>query len=242
MARKRMLSPSIWESESFSALSDFAKLVFIGLISLSDDEGRGRANPSYIKSTLFPYDEHRRVAEVKSALSEIARCTSTQLYSVNGNDYYVLTSWTRWQRIDKPSKSKLPAPPANGEGEAISKNSENEKFVECSASIVRTLDEGSTIKKEVEREREIKVNRSSRRFLSESEYAELCSFIGKADVDYYVERIKAFKERKPQAVFDVKATILKWKREDERRPQRTEKTYTTEELNAYFDRLTEDDL
>ena len=90
MARKRMLSPDIWESQSFSSLSDLSKIVFIGLISLADDDGRGKANPAFIKSTLFPYDENRRVAEVKSALSQIARCTSTQFYSVNGNDYYFL--------------------------------------------------------------------------------------------------------------------------------------------------------
>ena len=51
-----MIDPGIWQSEDFSKLSTLAKLVFIGLFSNADDEGRGRAKAAYIKSTLFPYD------------------------------------------------------------------------------------------------------------------------------------------------------------------------------------------
>ena len=108
MARKRMISPEIWESLSFSALSDFAKLVFISLISHADDEGRGKAKPGYITNITFPNDENRRVADVKKALSEIALCTSTQFYTVDGNEYYVMSNWPEYQKIDRPTKSKLP--------------------------------------------------------------------------------------------------------------------------------------
>lgn len=242
-----MLSPDIWESNSFSELSDLAKIVFIGLISLSDDEGRGKANPSYIKSMLFPYDENRRVADVKSALLEIARCTSTQFYNVNGNDYYCLTNWEKWQKIDRPSKSKLPAPPMCGEGEEVSKNSEKEKFDEGSTNTRRILDEGSSSNRsriEVEEEK----NRSSSTVvLSDGDYDYLCSSLGKEDTDYYIERVKAFLKKKPNAEFDAKATILKWAREDKAKakaqaPGKTEKSYSTEQLNALFDNLTEDDL
>lgn len=150
MARKRMLSPDIWESESFSLLSDLAKITFIGLISLADDDGRGKANPAFIKSTLFPYDEKRRVADIKSALSEIARCMSTQFYSVDGNDYYFLKNWTKWQKIDKPTKSKLPPPPNSatdsGVGVLLPESEKNEKFDEHSANTSRILGEGSTTK------------------------------------------------------------------------------------------------
>ena len=46
MARRRMIAPEIWESSSFSKLSNFAKLIFIGLISNADDEGKGIADPA----------------------------------------------------------------------------------------------------------------------------------------------------------------------------------------------------
>ena len=35
MARKRMIDPSIWQSEDFGKLSTLAKIVFIGLFSLA---------------------------------------------------------------------------------------------------------------------------------------------------------------------------------------------------------------
>lgn len=140
MARKRMISPEIWESQNFSQLSDLAKIVFISLFSHADDEGRGRADTGYIKSMTFPYDENRRVADIKQALSEIALRMSVQFYSVNGSDYYFMTSWERWQKIDKPSKSKLPPPPSVGEGGDICSA---EKFDEASANARRIFGEAS---------------------------------------------------------------------------------------------------
>lgn len=119
MARKRMISPEIWESSSFSALSDLSKIVFISLISHADDEGRGRAGASYIRSMTFPNDEDRRVADIKKTLTEIGSKMSVQFYAVDGNEYYVITNWLKWQKIDKPTKSKLPPPPIVGEGGTI---------------------------------------------------------------------------------------------------------------------------
>lgn len=135
-----MISPEIWESQNFSSLSDLAKIVFISLFSHADDEGRGVAKPSYITNITFPYDENRRVADIKKALLEIALRMSTQFYSVNGNEYYAMSNWKRWQKIDKPSKSKLPPPPKMGEGGDILNS---DQFDEHSANTPRTFDEPS---------------------------------------------------------------------------------------------------
>ena len=103
-----MIDPNIWQSEDFSKLSVLARLVFIGLFSNADDEGRGRAKAVYIKSILFPYDECLRVADVEEALHEIAAHLSILFYTVAGNEYYSLTHWNGWQRVDKPQPSKIP--------------------------------------------------------------------------------------------------------------------------------------
>ena len=108
MARKRMIDPNIWQSEDFGKLSNLAKVVFIGLFSLADDEGRGRANPMYLKSTLFPYNEKMRSTDVEVALSEISRNMSILFYSYNESNYYSLLSWNTFQKIDKPTESKIP--------------------------------------------------------------------------------------------------------------------------------------
>ena len=115
MARKRMIDPSIWQSEDFSKLSTLAKLVFVGLFSLADDEGRGRANPTYLKSSLFPYNEDLRSADIEKTLSEISSNMSVVFYSCDGSSYYSLLSWYNFQRIDKPTNSQLPAFNENNE-------------------------------------------------------------------------------------------------------------------------------
>lgn len=74
--------------------------------------------------------------------------------------------------------------------------------------------------------------------LSDDEYKELCEKIGKNDCDYYIERVKAFKVKHPEASFSPKATILKWHREDVQKeipaePQR----YTAEDLNKMCEEL-----
>lgn len=108
MARKRMIDPNIWQSEDFSKLSTLGKLVFIGLFSLADDEGRGRCNPVYLKSTLFPYEEGIRSADIDKTLSEISSNMSVIFYSCDGSSYYSLYNWNTWQKIDRPSESKIP--------------------------------------------------------------------------------------------------------------------------------------
>lgn len=108
MARKRMIDPNIWQSEDFSKLSTLGKLVFIGLFSLADDEGRGRCNPVYLKSILFPYEEGIRSADIDKTLSEISSNMSVIFYSCDGSSYYSLYNWNTWQKIDRPSESKIP--------------------------------------------------------------------------------------------------------------------------------------
>ncbi len=110
VARKRMIDPSIWESQDFSDLPDYlTKLVFIGLFSLADDEGRGSANPCLIKSKLFPYSESLRVADIKKSLAEIAAKMSVIFYKTcDGKEYYALTNWDKWQSVPKPSPSSIP--------------------------------------------------------------------------------------------------------------------------------------
>lgn len=109
MARKRMIDPGIWQSEDFGKLSTLAKLVFIGLFSNADDEGRGRANAIYLKSILFPYEESIRSADIDKTLSEISSNMSVVFYSCDGNTYYSLYNWDKWQTINRPTPSKIPA-------------------------------------------------------------------------------------------------------------------------------------
>lgn len=135
MARKRMIDPNIWQSEDFSKLSTLGKLVFIGLFSLADDEGKGRCNPVYLRSTLFPYDENLKSTDIDKTLLEISSNMSIIFYSNDGSNYYSLYNWSNWQKIDKPSKSKIP----DYDEEIMTR-----LFDEHSTNTSRILDEHST--------------------------------------------------------------------------------------------------
>ena len=147
MARRRMIDPNFWVSEDVAKLSVLARLVFLGLVSNADDEGRGRAKPAYLRSLLFPYDERPRLGEVESALAEIGRHLSVQFYTVEGNRYYALEHWHDWQSIDRPKPSRIPAPP---EEETRRVGEESPKDRRCVA------DESRLKEKEREKKRNLK--------------------------------------------------------------------------------------
>lgn len=54
--RIRTLKPELWQNEKVGDLSHGARLLFVGLITMADDEGRFRARPSVILGHVFPYD------------------------------------------------------------------------------------------------------------------------------------------------------------------------------------------
>ena len=145
MARKRMIDPNIWQSEDVAKLTVMGRYLFIGMISNADDEGKGRANPNYLKSMIFPYDD-MRVAEVEKALSEISHNTSVQFYQVGGNQYYRFLNWAKWQKVEKPSPSMIPDP------ENADEINESEAFPERSPKAPRTFPDESRLIEENRRE------------------------------------------------------------------------------------------
>lgn len=120
MPRKRMISPSFWTDEKLGQCKRDERLLFMGLISLADDEGRGRANPVLLRSSVFPYDD-LRVPDIDKWLRNLAGLHLIALYSVAGQSYYSLPGFRKHQTINKPTPSQLP-PPSEGEetGEILS--------------------------------------------------------------------------------------------------------------------------
>lgn len=110
MARKRMIDPSIWDSEKFANLSMTARVLYIGMISLADDYGRGRANVKFLKSRIFGYDDDIPSSVIEKALNQISARMAVKLYESDGFRYYWFRNWGKWQTICHPTDSKLPDP------------------------------------------------------------------------------------------------------------------------------------
>ena len=153
MARRRMIDPSFWVSEDVGRLSVFARLLFLGLVSQADDEGRGRAKPAYLRSQLFAYDERVRLSEVENALAEIGRNLAVRFYTAGGNQYYVLEHWHDWQSIDRPKPSRIPAPDDEAASDRRDVGEESTKNRRRVADESR-LKEKEREKKEKQKERE----------------------------------------------------------------------------------------
>ena len=105
-----MIYAKIWTSEQFGKLSDKAKLLFIGSITLADDDGRLRGNPAYLRGQVFPYEENITVSEVLQLRNEVEKSGLIGLYSVDDCEYIQHPKWTDYQIIRKDlyKESTLP--------------------------------------------------------------------------------------------------------------------------------------
>jgi hypothetical protein len=112
MARKRMIDPAIWEDPTVGSLSIPARLLFIGLISHADDEGRLDVEPRYLRRAVFGFDDDVSCVDVSRYLDEIAQLRGVVFYSVDERRLASLTNWRRYQYIQKAQTSRLPAPPS----------------------------------------------------------------------------------------------------------------------------------
>lgn len=111
MPRRRMIDPGFWEDPTMGTLSIPARLLFIGMISHADDEGRLEVEPRYLRRAVFGFDDVT-VADVVELLDEIRRlCRSVQFYQVDGRSFAAFRNWHRYQYIQKAQASRLPPPP-----------------------------------------------------------------------------------------------------------------------------------
>lgn len=111
MARKRMLSPEFWTDEKLGDCTRDERLLFMGLISHADDEGRGQGNPKLVKALVLPYDDDITTNMTASMLKRLAAMRLIVLYD-DGHDhqYYWLPKFLKHQVINKAIPSKLPQP------------------------------------------------------------------------------------------------------------------------------------
>lgn len=109
MARIRTIKPEFPQSESMGRVSRDARLLFILLWTLCDDEGRSRGDARLLKGLLYPYDEVR-FSEIDAWLDELEREGCVIRYEADGSRYVAIRNWLNHQKIDRPTPSKLPRP------------------------------------------------------------------------------------------------------------------------------------
>lgn len=112
----RIIKESIGDSEKIASLTDFEFRLWVHLITLADDAGRGDARAAIIRGRAFPLKDRLTVREVDVALRALAAKGCVSLYTVDGRPYFWFPTWTEHQRV-RECKPKFPAPE---DGEIVS--------------------------------------------------------------------------------------------------------------------------
>lgn len=102
MGRARNLKPGFFKNEDLAECSPWARLMFAGLWTLADREGRLEDRPRRIKGELFPYDE----VDSDQLLSELASRGFIVRYTTDGVSVISIPSFLNHQRphhTEKPS-------------------------------------------------------------------------------------------------------------------------------------------
>jgi len=106
--RIRTIKPEFPQSESMGRISRDARLLFIQLWTQADDAGRLRGNSRMLASLLYPYDEDAG-GLIEGWMEELERENCVRRYKRNGDAYLEICNWLTHQKIDKPSKSRIPS-------------------------------------------------------------------------------------------------------------------------------------
>jgi len=109
MAPRRMVDPSIWQSETMAELTRCQRLLFIGLFSNADDQGRLRSHPAVVRATVFPYDDIP-LDEMKTDLASLIDGGFVLCYEADGKGYLQIINWWKYQSPQWAYPSKIPAP------------------------------------------------------------------------------------------------------------------------------------
>src|SRR5438874_1742785 len=117
MARARTIKPDFMRSRSMRKVSGMARLTFIQLWLVADDEGRIVAGQQLLAHRLYPGD--REAADrLPGWLDELEGQHCIERYAVDRLDYLRIVNWRRHQKIYHPTPSRLPARPAGFQKES----------------------------------------------------------------------------------------------------------------------------
>lgn len=120
MPRIRSLKPLFWGDDKVSELSRDARLLFLGLISMADDDGRFLASHQAIAGYVFPNDQDITPKKLNGWLSQLTEPRGDPprplivLYNGGRIKYGVIPNYRKHQRISHPQPSTLPPPPNEG--------------------------------------------------------------------------------------------------------------------------------
>lgn len=107
MARARNIKPAFFMNDELAEIDPLGRLLFIGLWTIADREGRLEDRPARIKVETLPYDN----CDVDELLNELAKRDFIRRYEVDGVRYIQVTNFSKHQNPHRNERqSEIPAP------------------------------------------------------------------------------------------------------------------------------------
>jgi hypothetical protein len=111
---------------------------------MSDDYGRGRAALAAIAAGAWQYQLEKDdgahapeiLARASRALRELVVIGFVTVYLVDGQRYYEIRNWSKHQRVDNPSKPRIPAPKSP---ESLDSETSSESLARVSREPIESL-------------------------------------------------------------------------------------------------------
>ncbi|MER7932076.1 MULTISPECIES: hypothetical protein [unclassified Streptomyces] len=112
MARIRTIKPEAFVSESLAVVTLTAERTFLGLLTQADDQGRHRDHAAIIAGQLWVLRPEHGPSDVETDLAQLADAGLICRYKGPDDKRYLhIVTWHQHQKINRPSKSRLPACP-----------------------------------------------------------------------------------------------------------------------------------
>jgi len=110
MARSRNIKPGFFKNEDLIELAFDRRLLFVGLWTIADREGRLEDRPKRIKMEVFPGDN----VDIERALGDLAKAGFITRYEVSGTRYIEVSKFLKHQNPHhREPPSTIPKPEAS---------------------------------------------------------------------------------------------------------------------------------
>ncbi|HEY4467281.1 MAG TPA: hypothetical protein VGN53_05755 [Klebsiella sp.] len=133
MARSRNIKPGFFTNDELAECHPLGRLLFAGLWTIADKEGRLDDRPKKIKAMLLPFDE----ADCDALLQQLNDHKFISRYQVNGDCYIQISNWKKHQNPHcKEAASEIPEPLENDKstGQEQCKEDEEEEKKDSESS------------------------------------------------------------------------------------------------------------
>lgn len=112
MARSRNIKPGFFTNDELAECSPFSRLLFAGLWTIADKEGRLDDRHKRIKAMVLPFDD----VDCDQLLQELHNHRFITRYHVGGESYIQISNWKKHQNPHcKEAASEIPAQVKNSE-------------------------------------------------------------------------------------------------------------------------------